>query len=89
MCELIGLFHAVGESSILECIALSFVACILLLQNLSQSSKANDHAIYMECPLSFWHDGNITELVTEGRAIQQYLPHLQNHHPDTQSARLV
>ena len=52
--ELTKLFCAVSEGSALECITLKevFVACILLLQKPSQSSKAKDHAIILDRRLS-------------------------------------
>ena len=89
MRELTKLFCTVGEGSALECIALKavFVACILLLQKPSQSSKAKDHAIILDRRLPSWQDGNITELVTEGRTIQQHLPQRPLQHPDSQLAR--
>ena len=48
--ELTKLFRAVGVGSALECIAFkaAFVACILLLQKPSQSSKAKDHTIILD-----------------------------------------
>ena len=42
----------------------------------------------MECRLLLWWDGDITELVTEGRTIEQYLPLCPNLHPNTQLTRL-
>ena len=52
--ELTRLFRAVGEGSSLESIALKavFVACVLLLQKPSRTSKPKDNSTHLECRLS-------------------------------------
>ena len=81
--ELARLFRAAGEGSTLECIALkaAFTLCSLVLQKPSRSSKSKDHVSCIERRLNLWKDGNLNELVLEGRAIQQRLSD-KYHHAD-------
>ena len=73
--ELARLFRAAGEGSTLERIALKavFMLCSLVLQKPSRTSKSKDHISCIERRLNLWMDGNLNELVLEGRAIQQRL----------------
>ena len=77
--ELARLFRAAGEGSALEGIALkaAFTLCSLVLQKSSQSSKSKDHISCIERRLKLWMDGNLNDLVLEGRAIQQRLSNKQ------------
>ena len=47
---------------------------ILLLQKPSKGSKAKDHIACLERRLVSWANGNLDDLVREGKAIQQRLP---------------
>ena len=64
-----------------------FVACVLLLQKPSRTSKPKDHSIHLERRLSLWLEGKIEDLVVEGRAIQSRLPKLSASTSDAQVAR--
>ena len=87
--ELARLFRAVGEGSALESVALKavFVACVLLLQKPSRTSKPKDHATHLERRLLLWHEGKLEDLVVEGRAIQSRLPKVSTSMSDAQVAR--
>ena len=88
LAELARLFRAVGEGSSLESVALKaiFVVYILLLQKPSRISKDKDHTLQLEQWLKQWRDGNLLELVAEGRAIQG---RLKSHLPKLSEAQLV
>ncbi len=62
-----------AEGSALESVALT-VAAILLLQNPHHKSKSKDHISCLERRLKLWKDGDFTELLKEGRALQHRLP---------------
>ena len=53
---------------------ISFVACILLLQKPSRSSKPKDHTSHLQRRLHLWNEGDLGELLRECRAIQSHLP---------------
>ena len=71
--ELARLFKAFATSSALESIALKAATLIpiLLLQKPAHNSKAKDHTTCLERRLSTWLDGDLNELLREGRTIQQ------------------
>ena len=73
--ELARLFRAAVEGCAVEGIALKAACtlCSLVLQKPSQSSKSKDHISCIERRLKLWMDGNLNDLVLEGRAIQQRL----------------
>ena len=73
--ELARLFNAFAQASTLEAVALKAVAVmqILLLQKPSKSSKAKDHLKCLNKRLHLWNDGDLEELLLEGRAIQSHL----------------
>ena len=73
--EMSRLFKAYGESTPLESIALTAVMSMphLLLQKPHPKSKVKEHIRCLERRLVLWWEGNIEELLTEGRAIQQRL----------------
>ena len=74
--ELARLFRAFGEASALESIAMkaATIMPILLLQKPSSNSKAKEHAVRLQHRLNTWKQGDLRELVREGRTIQQRLP---------------
>jgi len=88
VCELARLFRAVGEGSALESVALKaiVVASVLLLQKPSRASKDRDHILLLEERMKLWTEGNLTDLVAEGRTIQSRLRH---HPPKPSEAQIV
>ena len=79
--ELARLFRGYGESSALEAIALkaAMVFPPLLLQKPHPKAKTKDHIICLERRMALWHDGNIAELLREGKIIQQKLISSPSH----------
>ena len=73
--ELASLFRAYAEGSVLECIALKVttVLAILALQKPHQKSKSKDHKSCLERRLKNWKEGNLQDLLQEGRTIQKGL----------------
>ena len=73
--KLTKLFRSVGEGSALKSFALKavLVVGILVLQKPSHNSKERDHIRHLECCLKLWKDGDLDELVCEGRVIQSRL----------------
>ena len=73
--ELSRLFREYANGSCLESIALkaAMIFPILLLQKPIPSSKNKQHIAHLEKQLNQWNDGNIDELVREGRSIQKQL----------------
>ena len=65
------MFHAYAEGNALEPIALKFAIATpaLLLQKLSPSSKAHDHATCLQRRMQAWQ-GHINKLIIEGRTVQ-------------------
>lgn len=86
--ELARLFTAFAEKSALESIGLKAVTVLatVVLQKPSQTSKAKAHITCLERRLLLWKDGNLNQLVLEGRAIQQRLPRL---HPPSACQQLA
>ena len=74
--ELSRLYLAFGSSSLLEAVALkaATVFPILLLQKPSWASETKHHTNCLERRLVNWSNGELNELVREGRALQQRLP---------------
>ena len=74
--ELASLFRAFAKQSSLESVAFKAITvfAILALQKPFRSSKSKDHIACLERRLSLWRDGNLNDLVLEGRTIQQRLP---------------
>ena len=70
------MYLAFGSASALKSVALkaTIVLPILLLQKPSKTSKTKDHIKCLERRLQLWLEGDLEELVREGRAIQQRLP---------------
>ena len=71
--ELSRLFRSVACSSALECIALkaTTVLSALALQKPFKNSKAKTHVKCLERRMQSWSDGNIKDLLLEGRTIQK------------------
>ena len=61
---------AVGSSIELVALKALIVLCILLMQKPSRVSKIRDHISCLERCLALWKDGNLNELVLEGRVLQ-------------------
>ena len=74
--ELARLFKAFATGSALEPIALKAATLmpILLLQKPARKLKANVHILCLERRLSTWLNGDLIELLREGRTIQQCIP---------------
>ena len=79
--ELAWLFRSAGEGSNLESIALkaAFTFCTLVTQKPTHNSKSKDHISCLERRVALWRDGNLNDLVLEGRTIQYRLK-TSNHH---------
>ena len=73
--ELARLYRSYGESTTLEPIAIMAAMAMpsLLLQKPFARSKTKDHIKCLEKRLEMWKEGRISELVVEGRCIQQRL----------------
>ncbi len=76
VCEIARLFKAFASGSALESVALkaATVLPILLLQKPSRNSKAKLHTICLKRRLKNWLDGDLDQLIFEGRTIQNRLP---------------
>ena len=74
--ELSSLFSAFASASSMESSALkaTVVVPILLLQKPHRRSKTKDHTACQERRLQAWKEGNLNELILEGRTIQSRLP---------------
>ena len=84
--ELSRLYHAFGSNSTVALKAAT-VFPILLLQKPSNRSKAKDHITCLERRLASWSNGDLEELVREGRVIQQRLPKLRPSMTNSSLAR--
>ena len=71
--ELARLFKGFATSSALESVALKAATLmpIPLLQKPAHKSKAKDHITCLERRLDTWREGDLNELLREGRTIQQ------------------
>ena len=87
--ELARLFKAFATSSALESIALKAATLlpVLLLQKPSHKSKAKDHITCLERRLDTWQEGDLQELLREGRAIQQRIPKASQSSNDEKVSR--
>ena len=79
--ELARLFRAYAEGSSLESVALKAVSVFsaLSLQKPHSRSKPREHIACLSRRLDLWMDGKVTELLFEGRSIQQRLLQLHNN----------
>ena len=78
--ELARLFQAFADASALETVALKAAMTLpaLVLQKPHAKSKVREHISCLKRRLSLWREGNITELLREGKAIQRPL---KSHRP--------
>ena len=76
--ELARLFSAFASGSALEPVALKATIVLphLVLQKPHRRSKPKDHASLLERRMKLWEQGDLTELLKEGRAIQKDSPAL-------------
>ena len=76
MSELARLYKAFVSCSAMESIAMKadIVLPILLLQKPSSKSKAKDHSSCLERRIRSWQDGDLNDLLSEGRTIQRSIP---------------
>ena len=74
--EISRLYSAFATASSLESIALkaTVVMPILLLQKPHHRSKTKEHIACLERRLQTWKEGNLNQLILEGRTIQRRLP---------------
>ena len=88
--ELSRLFAGFASSSLLESIALkaATVLPILLLQKPQSVSKSKDHIACLVRRLNSWKEGNLNDLILEGRAIQRRLPKFSSPKINESRARL-
>ena len=49
-----------------------------LLQNPSENSKSKDHLVSLERRLKLWEEGNISNLLHEGKAVQERMKISEN-----------
>ena len=86
--ELARQFLAFATGSALESVALkaTTVLPLLVLQKSHRNSKAKDHIACLERRMKLWEEGNIEELVREGRAIQSRIP---KHRPQGSEQQLA
>ncbi len=93
VCELTRLFRAYAEGSALEGVALKAAMTMpaLLLQKPSSKSKAKEHASHLERRLKLWSEGQLVNLLYEGRSIQKQLhrnqPPQQNQDQEDRMAK--
>ena len=89
--ELTRLIRAYAKASALEAVALKAVMAMPhpLLQKSYRTSKAKDHVLQLEHGLRSWAEGDIDQLVHEGRTIQRQLISITSRNPkqEEQSAR--
>ena len=66
------MFRAYADGSALERMAMKAAMTMpaMLLQQSHHRSKAKDHTLCLERRLHLWSDGNLDELLDEGRTIQ-------------------
>ena len=76
--EMASLFKAFATKSALESIAIkaAILLPILALQKPNRQSKVKEHITCLERRLATWREGNILNLLKEGRTIQQRLPNI-------------
>ena len=82
--ELARLYSAFASGSAMQSIALkaTVVLPILMLQKPSAKSKTKEHITCLERRLTTWQNGDLQDLILEGRTIQQRIPK-----PTTKSSR--
>ncbi len=87
--ELARLFRAFATGSALESVSLKAATVLpsLLLQKPRQKSKQQEHIACLEQRFKLWEDGDISELLSEGRTIQSRLPKHRTHQEKDQLSR--
>ena len=87
--ELTRMYKAFATSSAMESIAMkaAVVLPILLLQKPSAKSKAKDHSACLQRRMITWLDGNLNDLVSEGRTIQQHFHKSRQKYSEQRLAR--
>ena len=73
--ELARLFAAFASGTTLESVSIKATIVLphLVLQKPHRSSKPKDHASSLERRMKLWEQGDLAELLKEGRAIQKRL----------------
>lgn len=73
--ELARLFRSYADNTALECVSLTaaMLMPVLLLQKPFSEAKAKDHVACLKRRMVAWKAGEISSLLTEGRAIQKRL----------------
>ena len=79
--ELSSLYRAYSDSTSLETVALKAAMVLppLLLQRPHCRSTNHDYKRYLECYLQLWKEGDLLQLLQEGRTIQWCLQSSQGH----------
>ena len=73
--ELSTLYRAYAEGSTMECIVLKRITVMsVLLQKPHFKSKPKDHSSCLERCLQSWSEGDLNNLLLEGRILQNHLP---------------
>ena len=89
--ELSRMFRAYADGSALERMAMKAAMTMpaLLLQKPHHRSKAKDYTLCLERRLRLWSDGNLDELLDEGRTFQRKFTRNQpnQENSSTQTAR--
>ena len=89
--ELARIFNHFSNGSQFEQIAFTMAAIIfpLVLQKPSQGSKTADHKRYLEKRLVMWKNGNLNDLLNEGRAIQKRFSRKKKSAPAKKEERFI
>ena len=84
--EVTRMFQAYANTSALENIALkaAMVMPALLLQKPHPKSRAKGHTKHLDRRLQLWNEGNLENLMEEGRTIQHHF--IRGHHNQSRSA---
>jgi hypothetical protein len=73
--EIARLFQAFADGSSLERVSMKAITLVqtLLLQKPSRRSKTKEHVCHLKRRLDLWSNGDIQQLLDEGRCIQARL----------------
>ena len=74
--ELARLLQAFADGSSIESVCMKAVTIlqVLALQKPSRTSKTRDHIRHLKRRLDLWKEGNLDEILLEGRCSQKHLP---------------
>ena len=74
--EVARLLQAFADSSSMECVGMKAVVIlqVLILQKPSRTSKTREHISHLKRRMDLWKAGNLSEILSEGRCIQDRLP---------------